>query len=200
MKKSSYGLIASFASVLLAIYFFYLPPNYFLNSFTPGPTIYGLKTNIILESYPLENHLGETVYWKDYSNKPLYIGIGFTKCTFSCPLLMSFFQQLLLKMDNSAQFALLTIDPKFDTPQQLSSYLASFHQDFIGLRINSQSHFKKINQQLKQKVSSSTSLEEHNNYVYLIHPKYKGLIIYQKPDLQQIVDDLTSLSQQVVEL
>lgn len=63
---------------------------------------------------------------------------GYTHCTYICPTTMAAlhgFETRLSARGKAAgeQVVFVTVDPQRDTPQQLSTYLAKFDKDFIGL-------------------------------------------------------------------
>jgi protein SCO1/2 len=70
---------------------------------------------------------------------PTLVFFGFTHCPDVCPTtlaLLASVQKQAIPQDQrlaGLKVALVTVDPERDTPQQLGSYIAAFHGDFIGL-------------------------------------------------------------------
>jgi len=70
---------------------------------------------------------------------PTLVFFGFTHCPDVCPttlaLLANVQKQAVQQHPAMAgiKVALISVDPERDTPEQLGSYIASFHGDFIGL-------------------------------------------------------------------
>ena len=61
---------------------------------------------------------------------------GYTFCPDVCPLTLSHWKKiagLLGSASDSVRFVYITVDPARDTPEQLSSHLSVFDEDFFGL-------------------------------------------------------------------
>ena len=74
----------------------------------------------------------------------------------------------------------------------LSAYLSAINPAFIGLRIGDKAELNQALADLKQTlVHSGEPLDlMHSNYIYLMHPKLSGLVIYTKPDATKMAQDL----------
>jgi len=112
---------------------------------------------------------------------------------------MAFYQQLRGSVGLRANLALITIDPSNDTQEVLNEYLSRYGDNFIGIRVNEQEHLDQILLSLKQSYTLSKQSEylEHQSYIYLLHPKLDGLLVYtdSSPDPKKISDDLERLEQ-----
>lgn len=192
MKKTIFWLILSLGSLALAMYLFYIPPNPFFNKLTGGLGLYGFQTELTLSPHLLEDQKGNRRTWASFSDKPLYVTTGFTACRMTCPVTMRFYQKMVNITGDKVRYALLTIDPKNDTPQQLASYLTPLNPNFIGLRVSNSTYFKKIISELQQVIYASGEQGniEHKSYIYLIHPKLSGLVIYTQQDIDLMINDL----------
>tara|TARA_R110001583_G_scaffold173287_1_gene327174 strand:- start:22922 stop:23524 length:603 start_codon:yes stop_codon:yes gene_type:complete len=192
MKKTIFWLTISLSALGLAIYLFYIPPNQFFNSLSGGLGLYGFQTELTLSPYVMEDQQGSTRTWVDFADKPLYVTTGFTACRLTCPITMKFYQQMVSITGDKARYALLTIDSKNDTPQQIALYLRALDPNFIGLRVNNSVLFNKIISELQQVIYVTGEQDniEHKSYIYLIHPNLSGLIIYTKPDINLMINDL----------
>jgi len=197
MKKILW-LTTSICALVLAIYLFYFPPTQFFNKLTGGLGLYGFQTELKLSPYPMENHQGDIRTWTNFSDKPLYITTGFTTCRLACPITMKFYQQMASHTGDKVRYALFTIDPTNDTAAKLAIYLDALQSDVIGLRTSNTVQFKNIISELQQAIYDTGERDniQHKSYIYLIHPKLSGLVIYTKPDLNLMINDLEIIKMQ----
>ena len=109
---------------------------------------------------------------------------------------MVIYQKLAKKIGAQADYALLTVDPEHDTTAILKAYLSSINTDFIGLRIGDKRELDLAMADLIQTlVDTGEPLDlMHSNYIYLMHPKLKGIVIYTKPDVNKMSKDLEILN------
>ena len=80
---------------------------------------------------------GETVTAETYEGQVTVLYFGFTHCPDICPLTLARFSQALEQMGDAAQGArvlFVSVDPKRDTRERLQRYVASFGEEFVGLR------------------------------------------------------------------
>lgn len=192
MQKKTLWRLSSIISLGLAIYLLYLPPNQFFNKLSGGLGLFGFQTELTLTSYTMEDQYGAPRTWKDYNDKPLFFTTGFTSCRLSCPVTMKFYQKMEKHTGDKARYALLTIDPENDSAEQLANYLDAINPDFIGLRVSQPVQFKKIISELQQvlSINNEPGNIKHKNYIYLLHPKLSGLVIYTDHKLKKILNDL----------
>ncbi|MCU7892240.1 MAG: SCO family protein [Candidatus Thiodiazotropha sp. (ex Ustalcina ferruginea)] len=78
----------------------------------------------------LTSHKGEKTHLPQLlnSDKPVMLNFIFTTCTTICPVLSASFHQVqeILGKDESVSMISITIDPEYDTPQQLMKYAKRF--------------------------------------------------------------------------
>ena len=196
LKRTSY-MFTSCGALLLSFYVFYAQPSWMFNLYSNQADLYGHLTGFSLTEHNMENQFGEVVTWKDYSDKPLYVTAGFTSCASSCPITMSHYQKLSNKLDKKVYFSFLTIDPKRDTATKLANYLQGINDDFVGIRISNSDVLDKVVDEFKQSVFVPTNNNQiaHKYYIYLIHPKLKGFIVYDaiNPDIDLMEKDFNIL-------
>lgn len=198
MKKTILWLTISICALVLAIYLFYFPSNQFFNKLTGGLGLYGFQTELKLSPYPMENHQGDIRSWSNFSDKPLYITTGFTACRLACPITMKFYKQMASHTGDNVRYALFTIDPTNDTAVKLAIYLDTLKSDVIGLRTSNTVLFKNIISELQQAIYDIGEHDniQHKSYIYLMHPKLSGLVIYTKPDINLMINDLEIIERQ----
>lgn len=83
-------------------------------------------------SFELTNQNGETVHFPDdFEGAPLVIGFIYTNCPDICSFITANVRDVYKEMKNpgNVQFALVTFDPRRDTPDVLKNYARSFNMD-----------------------------------------------------------------------
>ncbi|MFN3745089.1 MAG: SCO family protein [Hyphomicrobiaceae bacterium] len=86
--------------------------------------------------FTLVDHTGKTVTEKDFRGRYLLIYFGFTHCPDVCPSALQVVAAALDKLGAKADQVVpifITVDPERDTPEQLASYVPSFHPRLVGL-------------------------------------------------------------------
>ena len=196
MKKHGFLLAAGsllfIGTIVLAFVFF--APN--LPKEQGQVAISGYQTPFMIGDYAMKDQTGTSASWAQLSERPVYLTAGFTRCPHSCPMTMVIYQKLAKKIGAQADYALLTVDPEHDTTAILKAYLSSINPDFIGLRIGDKRELDLAMADLKQTlVDTGEPLDlMHSNYIYLMHPKLKGIVIYTKPDVNKMSKDLEILN------
>lgn len=80
---------------------------------------------------------GKDIKFSDYKGQTLVLAFGYTNCADICPFTLGYLKQLYTKLSNKEQkkthFIFITIDPEYDTPKHLKSFVEFFNKDFIGL-------------------------------------------------------------------
>lgn len=86
--------------------------------------------------FTLVDHTGKTVTEKDFRGRYILVYFGFTHCPDVCPTGLQVMSAALEKVGAKADQVtpiLITVDPERDTPEQLASYVPSFHPRLVGL-------------------------------------------------------------------
>ncbi len=80
---------------------------------------------------------GKTIKFSDYKGKVVVLAFGYTNCADICPFTLGYLKQLynLLPEEEKkeTQVIFVTVDPKYDTPEHLKTFVEFFNKDFIGL-------------------------------------------------------------------
>jgi cytochrome oxidase Cu insertion factor (SCO1/SenC/PrrC family) len=191
LLKKRLWLLISGVCITSAVLLELFPATAVYNKILGKPAINGFQSSFKLSNYPMQNQLGQTVTWSTYADRPLYITTGFTICSYTCPITMIFYQKLKQKIQDKAVFSLFTIDPLSDSPKVLGHFLEQFDPAFVGLQINNNVHFKKVISELNQSVTNVPESKDiiHSNYIYLLHPKLNGLVVYTEQHLDLILRD-----------
>jgi protein SCO1/2 len=86
--------------------------------------------------FSLVDHTGKAVTEQGFRGRYMLVYFGFTHCPDVCP---SGLQVMAAALDKAGAKAeqimplLITVDPERDTPEQLASYVPSFHPRLVGL-------------------------------------------------------------------
>jgi protein SCO1/2 len=86
--------------------------------------------------FTLVDHTGKTVTDKDFRGRYMLVYFGFTNCPDVCPSGLQVIAAALEKAGAKADQVtpiFITVDPERDTPEQLASYVSSFHPRLVGL-------------------------------------------------------------------
>jgi protein SCO1/2 len=86
--------------------------------------------------FTLTDHTGRSRSSTDFAGRLLLVYFGYTMCADVCPSDLHEIVQLLRRLRPGAeklQTVFITLDPKRDTPQRLTSYLGAFDASIVGL-------------------------------------------------------------------
>ncbi|MDQ7842831.1 MAG: SCO family protein [Armatimonadota bacterium] len=86
--------------------------------------------------FTLVDQHGRPFRLRDQRGSLVVLTFGFTSCLDLCPLTLGTLKRAYNALGperRRVRVALITVDPRRDTPTRLKTYLASFHPDFIGL-------------------------------------------------------------------
>jgi protein SCO1/2 len=86
--------------------------------------------------FTLVDQTGKTVTDKDFRGQYMLVYFGFTNCPDVCPSGLQVISAALDKVGAKADQVtplFITVDPERDTPEQLASYVSSFHPRLVGL-------------------------------------------------------------------
>lgn len=161
-------------------------------------------------SFELTNQNGETVIFPDdFKGSPLVMGFIYTNCPDICSFITANVRDVYRQMENTGdvQFALVTFDPRRDTPDVLKKYAQSFemdHEPFQFLTADS-STIAAFMERMEVRTQESYSEEtENGNRMYFINHSDKILLINEDSELifdyggsmtkpELIVEDLNKL-------
>lgn len=117
---------------------------------------------------------GKMIEFGDYKGKVVILAFGYTNCADICPFTLGYLKSLYSKFTAEEQqnirIIFVTIDPKYDTPEHLKSFIGHFNDDFIGLSGTQQQvdYIVSLYQAQYNKLSSATVLTD---YVRRVNPK-----------------------------
>ena len=129
MRWKSIGLVVAGAIALLAAGGWVLESWLSLPQRSQGEAL-------IKSEFSLVAHTGDPVTEADFGGKWQLVFFGFTSCPDVCPTTLIEVCAILEKLGDEAdqvQPLFITVNPEFDTPEQLKTYVALFHPRLIGL-------------------------------------------------------------------
>jgi len=86
--------------------------------------------------FRLTDQTGKARTLADFHGKVVAVFFGFTFCPDVCPTTLSEMRQVMQRLgpkSEKLQVLFITVDPKRDTPELLSKYMAAFHPSFLAL-------------------------------------------------------------------
>ncbi len=121
----------------------------------------------------LQDDTGQAFALSSLRGKVVVLYFGYTNCPEECPLTMAHLKLALDRMGTKAsdvRVAMITTDPKRDTPQALQTFLGKFDPSFTGL-LGSPHQLAKVWKDYGVTVEDSG--ETHSFFVYVIDPSGK---------------------------
>lgn len=86
--------------------------------------------------FTMTDHHQHPFTLSDHRGRVVVLFFGYTNCPDVCPATLGQFKRVKLLLEDQAehvQFAFITVDPEYDTPQRLASYVGPVDPDFLGL-------------------------------------------------------------------
>lgn len=126
------GTLAALAGVIGAVAF--IPGA--LDNLAPQRSTITTGKALVGGPFELTAHNGDRVTDQSYRGRLMLVYFGFTYCPDICPAGLQVMTAALDALgDKADQVAplFITVDPERDTPEQLKSYVSSFHKNMIGL-------------------------------------------------------------------
>jgi protein SCO1/2 len=93
----------------------------------------------VLSDFSLPASTGGEVRLSDVRGQPVLLYFGYTRCPDYCPMTLSEFRRVREELGDDGErvhFVLISVDPVYDTPEVLATYLQAFGAGFIGLQGN----------------------------------------------------------------
>ncbi|KAB2911702.1 MAG: SCO family protein [Hyphomicrobiaceae bacterium] len=145
----------------------------------PAVTVKTSGQALVGGPFTLTDHTGKRVTDQDFRGRYLLVYFGFTFCPDVCPAGLQVITAALDKLGAKAERitpVFVTVDPERDTPEQMASYVKSFHPRLVGLS-GSQAeidavakayrvYFKKVT----DPKSSAGYTMDHSAIMYLMGP------------------------------
>ncbi|MFT5509988.1 MAG: cytochrome oxidase Cu insertion factor (SCO1/SenC/PrrC family) [Hyphomicrobiaceae bacterium] len=129
--------------------------------------------------FELTSHDGKRVRDAKYRGKLMLVYFGFTYCPDICPaglqVISAALDNIGAQSDKVAPL-FITVDPERDTPEQLKSYVSSFHPSLTGLTgsaadISAAAKAYRVYYRKAQDPSLSEYTMDHTSFVYLMDDK-----------------------------
>lgn len=131
--------------------------------------------------FELIDEKGHLVTDADYHGRWMLVFFGYTNCPDECPLTL---QKMAITLQNLGSLAervaplFVTVDPKRDTPERLTSYLENFDTRIVGLtgsdeQIAAVAKAYRVYYDPGQNEQSGADLVSHSTFLYLMDPSGK---------------------------
>jgi len=129
--------------------------------------------------FSLVDQDGKRVTDQDFRGRYMLVFFGFTYCPDVCPSALQVISAALDKLGDKASRVtpvLITVDPERDTPEQLKSYVASFHPRLVGLTGTPQEieavarAYRAYYRKVKDERSTAGYTIDHTSIIYLMGP------------------------------
>lgn len=139
---------------------------------------------------------------QDFSGKVVLLNFGYTSCPDVCPMVLARLSQLhkqLGAVASEVQTAFVTVDPKTDTVDTLTSYLRFFNEDFVGFSGSEESIAavaKKYGVIFMEEAPTPAGQPRfaHSDFVYLLDRQGRIRKVYSTADsLQDMQADIRTL-------
>lgn len=170
--------------LLLAASLLILTSHQLFAAIIPG-SLKGIETDIQLE---IQQHKFDTSF-----SEPLLVTSLFSSCKATCPVNVSQLRLIKQKYQGELNYLFIALHPETDSVETLTDYLSEFAPN-MQLKMSADNQaVKQLMGIFPERYSSNDINTHHAGYIYLFHPKAKGLIIYRTPNSQHIIDDLLVL-------
>lgn len=128
--------------------------------------------------FTLVNGQGVEVTDRDVITKPTLLYFGYTFCPDVCPLDTVRNVEavdVLTERGYDVQAAMITIDPKRDTPEAISDFTYNISPDFIGLtgsdeQVNAAARAYRVYYNAHDEEEDEFYLVDHSTFTYLVFP------------------------------
>lgn len=129
--------------------------------------------------FSLTDHTGKRVTDQDFRGRYMLVFFGFTFCPDVCPTALQVSSAALDKLGDKARRVtpvLISVDPERDTPEQLQSYVSSFHPRLVGLtgtlpEIEAVARaYRAYYRRVKDERSTAGYSIDHTSIIYLMGP------------------------------
>ena len=129
--------------------------------------------------FSLVDHSGKRVTDADFRGRFMLVFFGFTFCPDVCPTALQVTSAALDKIGAKAAGitpVFITVDPERDTPEQLRTYVASFHPRLVGLTGTLQETdavakaYRVYYRKVKDDRSNAGYTMDHTSIIYVMGP------------------------------
>lgn len=148
-------------------------------------TLHGIETQF---QFPAQHHANEEI-----SEKPVLITGLFSTCAMTCPANISLLRQVNSGYPGDLNYLFIALKPDEDSAEKLTDFLADFAPDMQLILPADKNALRQVMSQLPEHFSDNWNTVHHSGYIYLMHPRAKGLITYRSPSFQHIINDLSTL-------
>ncbi|MCB1177179.1 MAG: SCO family protein [Leptospiraceae bacterium] len=147
---------------------------------------YGFISSPKINDFQMFDLKGNLFNRKNLQKKYYFITFGYLQCPDICPMQMKKISKIAeIINDPEIGFIYVTIDPKRDKAEKLSSYLSGRDSRIIGLRNDNPGELENFSNNFKVQYSKEifpnnekTYKIHHSNFIVLTHKTLNKIIIY----------------------
>lgn len=149
-----------------------------------------------LPSFELIDHTSHPFANEQLRGRWTFIFFGFTNCPDVCPMTLHMLSQVEqsladLPEPERPKVALISVDPKRDTPEQLAQYVAHFSPSFIGVT-GDEGTLDEFTRQVGVPVVITNTAEgaytvDHSAAIFLINPQGEIRALFSPPHTPQSI-------------
>jgi protein SCO1/2 len=130
-------------------------------------------------AFELTDHTGKRVTDQDFRGRYVLVFFGFTFCPDVCPSALQVMSAALDKIGSKAERItplFVSVDPERDTPEQLATYVQSFHPRLVGLTGSADDIAKVVKayrvyaKRVEDPKSSAGYTYDHSSIIYVMNP------------------------------
>lgn len=152
-----------------------------------------------LHQFPVQfkSEAAKPIKLSEWAGKNLVVTMAYTSCGSTCPMTMQKLRDMQKRVDElgqSAEFIVVTLDSKKDTPEMLADYRkkANLMRPNWHFLTGSETDIRKLSMVLgiKYKRNPDTGEIMHDNKIVLVNPK--GEVIRTLPGLNAPIEPLFS--------
>ena len=167
--------------------------KYYQTDTTAKPDIPGLlwPNPKLIGAFSVIDQHGQPFGLQQLAGKWSFLFFGYIHCPDVCPITLSVMNQVYEKLAaqnvaDNVQMIFVSVDPKRDTPEQLTSYVSYFNKSFIGLtgteeQIDSLTNQIGIVHVLGEETAPGEYLVDHSASVFLVSPSGQMLAVFSTP-------------------
>jgi len=145
----------------------------------PTSNIRTMGQALIGGPFELTNHAGKRVTDQDFRGRYMLVFFGFTFCPDVCPSALQVMSAALDRIGSKAERItplFISVDPERDTPEQLATYVQSFHPRLVGLTGSPDDIAKVVKayrvyaKRVEDPKSSAGYTYDHSSIIYVMNP------------------------------
>jgi len=165
---------------------FFLLISFFAGANVPSESLYHLQ-------HKWTNSDGEKVKLEDFKGQVLALAIVYTRCDYSCPLMIEELKKIKAQVSAAAasktKYVLVSMDPKNDTPQVLKEFKKkkNLGSEWVLLTAENDEPVRDLAVILGVNIKKIGKEFAHSNLITVVGPE--GVVGFSKPRIGQQIEE-----------